>query len=63
MGRPTAPEQSISLSEAYRFAYTYNKAGGLETETYPSQRVVKKCYDEAGRVNLSSPSILTSSSC
>ena len=26
MGRPTASEQSISLTEAYRFAYTYNKA-------------------------------------
>jgi len=50
MGRPMASEQSISSTEAYRFAYTYNKAGHLETETYPSQRVVKQCYDEAGRV-------------
>ena len=35
----------------YSFSYGYNKAGGLETQTYPSGLTVKTCYDAAGRIS------------
>ncbi|MDA1314581.1 MAG: polymorphic toxin type 33 domain-containing protein [Acidobacteria bacterium] len=35
----------------YNFAYTYNKAGGLETQQYPSGFTAKTCYDDAGRID------------
>ncbi len=45
----TGSSQKIGADAALAFTYTYNKAGGLETETYPSGRQVKTCYDQAGR--------------
>jgi RHS repeat-associated protein len=38
-------------STTYSFSYAYNKAGGLETQTYPSGLLVKTCYDAAGRIS------------
>ena len=38
-------------STTYSFSYGYNKAGGLETQTYPSGLLVKTCYDAAGRIS------------
>ena len=35
----------------YSFSYAYNKAGGLETQTYPSGLKIKTCYDAAGRIS------------
>ncbi len=50
MGRVTGSAQSTNgMTPPYRFSYTYNLGGGLETETYPSGRVVTACYDVAAR--------------
>ena len=52
MGRPLTSSQTTTGSNngsPYSFAYTYNAAGGLETESYPSTRKVTTCYDQAGR--------------
>ena len=49
MGRVTASAQSTNGAPPHTFSYTYNLAGGLEAETYPSGRVVTACYDVAGR--------------
>ena len=35
----------------YSFSYSYNKAGSLETQQYPSSLLVKTCYDSAGRID------------
>ena len=35
----------------YSFSYSYNKAGSLETQQYPSSLLVKTCYDAAGRID------------
>ena len=35
----------------YSFSYSYNKAGALETQQYPSSLLVKTCYDAAGRID------------
>jgi len=50
MGRVKQSSQT-SNGASYNFSYTYNLAGGLETETYPSNRFVTTCYDAAGRVS------------
>jgi RHS repeat-associated protein len=50
MGRVTASSQSTN-GQTYTFAYGYNLAGGMTSETYPSGRVVNTNYDGAGRVN------------
>ena len=42
---PTTPAQS------FNFAYSYNLAGSLTTEQYPSFHVVKTCYDTVNRVS------------
>ena len=34
----------------YSFSYSYNHAGGLETQQYHSSLLVKTCYDAAGRI-------------
>ena len=51
MGRVLQSSQTTNGSPAYPFTYTYNLAGSLETETYPSTRSVTTCYDLAGRVS------------
>ena len=44
--------QSVSTSTVrlVRPDGAYNAAGGLQTETYPSGRTVKTCFDVAGRL-------------
>lgn len=50
LGRVTGSTQQIG-SQTYSFAYAYNLAGGLISETYPSGRVVTTGYDGANRQN------------
>src|SRR5690242_15821587 len=50
MGNVLASNQ-ITTGWTYSFSYTYNLAGGLASETYPSGRVVNNGYDAANRVN------------
>jgi RHS repeat-associated protein len=49
MGRVTHSRQTTN-GVPYNFDYTYNLAGGLETEAYPSGRSIKTCYDPASRI-------------
>jgi RHS repeat-associated protein len=37
--------------QAYNFSYSYDLAGNMKTETYPSGRVVTMSHDSAGRLN------------
>jgi len=39
-----------STNYAYTMSYAYNLAGGMTSETYPSNRVVLTEYDAAGRI-------------
>jgi RHS repeat-associated protein len=52
-GRPTQYHQSFWTGSAYGPGFgvqrTYNKAGGVTSQTYPSGRVVTYNYDSAGR--------------
>ena len=48
LGRVAASQQETE-GQTYRFAYTYNRAGALASETYPSGRVVTTSYDGANR--------------
>jgi YD repeat-containing protein len=50
MGRVTSSTQSTGGTTYKSFAYTYNLAGALATETYPSGTSVSNLYDAAGRV-------------
>ena len=50
MGRVTASSQ-VTDTQTYTFSYGYNLAGGMTSETYPSQRTVTTSYDAAGRIN------------
>ena len=47
-GRVKQSTQTVG-TQPYVFHYTYNAAGGLETEQYPSTRTLTYCYDPAGR--------------
>ncbi len=50
MGNPKQSQTQIyGNSQVYTFNYTYNLAGSLTSETYPSGRVVYTCYDDANR--------------
>ena len=49
MGRPTAYSQSTN-SQTYTMGASYNKAGMVTSETYPSNKVVNTEYDSAGRI-------------
>jgi len=49
MGRVTQSSQTTGGFSVPSFYYTYNLAGGLETEKYPTQRTIQTCYDTAGR--------------
>ena len=48
LGRVTGSQQQPQ-GQIYTFSYTYNLAGSLATETYPSARVVTTTYDAANR--------------
>ncbi len=48
-GRLTASRQ-VTEGQSYDFAYSYNAADALVSETYPSGRVVTDTYDQANRV-------------
>jgi len=49
MGRVLSYIQ-ITNGVSYQFSYTYNLAGGLSTETYPSGRAIATCYDSDARL-------------
>ncbi len=54
LGRPLVKRQLFKLdgtwSGTYQISRTYNQAGGVNTQTYPSGRSVTYNYDAAGRV-------------
>ncbi|MBV9779465.1 MAG: RHS repeat protein, partial [Acidobacteriaceae bacterium] len=50
LGEITASQQ-ITEGQIYNFAYTYNLAGQLTSEMYPSGRVMNNSYDGAGRIS------------
>jgi RHS repeat-associated protein len=41
----------VTAGQTYNFAYAYNLAGGLKSETLPSGRVITNIYDGANRTN------------
>ena len=55
LGRPTAQRQQFNISGAWGQSYTmqrsYNLAGSVATQTYPSNRMVSYTYDAGGRLN------------
>jgi RHS repeat-associated protein len=53
LGRPLVLNQSFKLNnewKAYQTTRTYNRAGKVLTQTYPSQHFVNYNYDNAGRL-------------
>jgi YD repeat-containing protein len=50
LGRVTGSNQ-LTAGQSYSFSYSYNLAGALARETYPSGRVITTGYDGANRVN------------
>ena len=50
MGRVNVQKQ-VTGSNTYSLSYTYNLAGLLSTETYPTSRVLTHSYDNAGRLS------------
>jgi RHS repeat-associated protein len=50
VGRVNVQKQ-VTGSNTYSLNYTYNLAGLLATETYPSNRVLTHSYDNAGRLS------------
>ena len=50
LGRVLASTQTTNTIQ-YPFTYTYNLAGGMITEKYPSGDVINTSYDAAGRIN------------
>ena len=55
LGRPLVHRQRFQTaavwSDSYQILRTYNRAGGVLTQTYPTGRTVNYTYDEAGRTN------------
>lgn len=53
LGRPTTQRQRFETggvwSDSYQVSCTYNLAGGVTSQTYPSGRTVSYTYDSAGR--------------
>ncbi|MFY9571566.1 MAG: RHS repeat-associated core domain-containing protein, partial [Blastocatellia bacterium] len=49
LGRPNVSVQKTD-AQSYTFAYGYNLAGGMTSETYPSGKVIQTEYDDAGRI-------------
>ena len=56
LGRIVSSTQTTG-GVAYAFAYTYNADGSLETEQYPSGRVVAYSYDRAARPATVGPTV------
>jgi len=50
LGRVLASNQ-VTAGQTYNFAYTYNLAGSLISESFPLGRVVTNTYDGANRTN------------
>lgn len=50
MGRVNVQKQ-VTGANTYSLGYTYNLAGLLVTETYPTNRVLTHSYDNAGRLS------------
>jgi RHS repeat-associated protein len=51
LGRVRQSQQATDGQTYPAMVYTYDLAGNLKTETYPSGRVVTHSYDNAGRLN------------
>ena len=54
MGRVLGGTQTTNVNQtanSYSMSYTYDLAGNMRTETYPSGRVITTSYDGAGRIN------------
>ena len=55
LGRPLTQRQQFDVSGAWSQSYTtqgsYNLAGGVTSQTYPSGRTVSYSYDSAGRTS------------
>lgn len=49
LGHITSETQNTD-GTAYTLSYTYNLAGGISSETYPSGRIIRTNYDGAGRI-------------
>jgi YD repeat-containing protein len=58
LGRVTEQRQ-VTGSNTYSLSYTYNLAGLLATETYPTGRVLTHSYDDAGRLSTISDGTMT----
>jgi YD repeat-containing protein len=44
-------QRQVTGGSTYSLSYTYNLAGLLATETYPTGRVLTQSYDNAGRLS------------
>ena len=51
MGRVASHKQTIIGADPYTFTYSYNLAGELKREAYPSGRVLTNEYDAAARLS------------
>ncbi|HEY9402809.1 MAG TPA: BPSL0067 family protein [Pyrinomonadaceae bacterium] len=49
LGRTEAQRQKVG-ADTYALSYKYNLAGQLTEQLYPSGRIVKQAYDDAGRL-------------
>jgi RHS repeat-associated protein len=49
LGRSCFSDETVGSSGPYTFAYQYNLASGLKSETYPSQRIVTTTFDGQNR--------------
>ena len=58
LGRVKGSSQQTG-GATYSFSYSYNLAGGLESQTYPSGLEIETCYDDAGRIKGVSDSATT----
>lgn len=58
MGRVNVQKQVTGVN-TYSLSYTYNLAGLLATQTYPSGRVLTHSYDDAGRISQISDATIT----
>jgi RHS repeat-associated protein len=59
MGRVTSSQQVIDGQTYQMPSYTYNLAGSLLTQTYPSGRTVKNDYDDGGKLSVVSGQVPT----
>jgi RHS repeat-associated protein len=50
LGRVISSQQ-LTDGQAYNMSYAYNLSGGMTSQTYPSGRVVKQHFDNAGRLS------------